>query len=123
MLSIGDTSTKYITFWSAEDKGKFSDVKLGASEKNQAGEWENTTLFARFVGHAHNKVAQLSEKDKIEITQGKVSKKYVAEQKKEYWNITIFDFEKMDASGGSTQKKDGSFIPIEADEDGDDLPF
>ena len=123
MLNIGEGSSKYVTFWSAENKGKYSDVKLSSSVKNkQTDEYETSYWFARFVGHANNKISQLSEKDKIEITQGGITKKYVEEKKQEYFNMTVFDFETM---GGDSKKKakpkKEDFVPVE--EDGEDLPF
>lgn len=128
MLNIGKDSSKYVTFWSAEDKGKYSKVKLSSSTKNkQTDEYETSNWFATFVGHAHNKVNQLSEKDKIEITSGGITKKYVAEKKQEYINVTVFDFEIMGTGGAKPKakpkKEEKSADFVQVDEDEESLPF
>jgi hypothetical protein len=121
MLNIGTGGSKYVTFWSVEDKGKYSEVKMSSSTKNKDGEYENSNWFARFVGKAHNTVGQLAEKDKIEITQGGIKKYYDKENKKEYYNVVVFDFEVMGEGGGVNPKANqDDFVEVD---DSSDVPF
>lgn len=119
MLNIGEGSSKYVTFWEVtKSADKYSDVKLSSSTKDKDGNWESSNWFARFVGKAHNSISKLSEKDKIEITQGGIKKHYDKDKKKEYFNMVVFDFNVM-----GEKKSDDDFVTVESDDSSDDLPF
>ena len=74
------------------------------------------------MGKAHNTVGQLAEKDKIEITQGGIKKYYDKENKKEYYNVVVFDFEVMGEGGGVKPKANQDDF-VEIDDADDPLPF
>ncbi|MFA5300948.1 MAG: hypothetical protein WC389_22375, partial [Lutibacter sp.] len=109
----------YATIWDWEDKGKYAKVRIGTSEKNkQSGEYENSNWFATFVGDAHTKVLETSEKDRITIKSGKInnlSKKQDDGKYKNYLNVVIFDFELSDVpakkSSSSSNKSSSKSMP------------
>lgn len=99
----------FATVWEWEDKGNFTKVKLGTSEKNKkTGEYDNSNWFATFVGNAHGKISDVNEKDRIKILSGKIDNKYNKEAQKSYLNVVVFDFEPAEAKKTSSIKKSSS---------------
>ncbi len=49
------------------ESGKYIDLQISTSEKNQNDEYENSNWFARIVGHALNSVKNVKEGDTILI--------------------------------------------------------
>lgn len=93
---MGFRVNAYATVWNVVNKGKFSEVEMSVSKKNtETGKYDNefASKFVRFIGQAHQKAAALSKGDRIMITECDVTNKYVAEQKKEYVNFSVFNFE------------------------------
>jgi predicted component of type VI protein secretion system len=125
----------YATIWSVEDKGKFSNVRLSTSRKNQDGEYvTDYSGYARFIGEAHNLASSLKEKDRIKVGDIEVTNSYNKETKKvEYTNVALFSFEMADGTGTATKKDTAAPAdkkapakakpkPLEEDDE-DSLPF
>lgn len=112
----------YATVWHVDDiKEKYAKVRIGTSEKNQHGEYENSNWFATFVGKAKEKVEALEPKDRITIVSGKVSnisKKMEDGKYKTYLNVVVFDFEKQ-----GEQHANNDDLPPVVEEDTDEFPF
>ncbi len=64
--------------------------------KDQEGNNRYCSWKARFVGDAYEPALNLEDKDKIEITSGKIENNYNKEQEKLYVVVTVFDFEMDD---------------------------
>lgn len=72
MIFINDSKI-YAKVWHVDRQEKYTDVRIGTSEKDQDGNYINSNWFARLIGHAHQKLKDLSEGDRITITQAKLS--------------------------------------------------
>jgi single-stranded DNA-binding protein len=90
-----------VTFWKVvEDKGTYAVVSLGTSNKDKDKNWHNSNWsFCRFVGNAYKGLDELSEKDRIVIKSGLISREPYTDKdgKKAYpknEQITIFAWEK-----------------------------
>jgi hypothetical protein len=121
MFFIKDAFAKV---WSIDKKEKFAKVRIGTSEKNQKGDYVNSTWFASFVGDAFKKIDELEIRDSIKILKGKVSN--VSEKQddgtyKNYLNVAVFDFENAnrDSKNDESEPDDDSAPAVEDD----DLPF
>jgi hypothetical protein len=108
--------TNYATIWKIELQEKYADVTISTSEQvevfengKKTGEkkWENSNWFARFIGHAKEKVKDMNEKDRIILTSFKIKNVYDKEKGKSYINFAVFDFEIAEAkeSSGKTSSK------------------
>lgn len=94
MLSLGK-STKYVSVFQVEDKGKYMLANLSTSKKNQDNTYTNMYWRAKFVGLAYEKAKELKDKDKIEIVQGIVENTYDKSKNKLWLNVTVFKFDRM----------------------------
>lgn len=110
--------------WSVEDKGNYTQVKLGTSRKDkQSGEFKNSTWsFVRFVGEAHKKAADLKEKDRITIKAGGLNlEPYTDKSGERAWpkspQFVVFDFEMFEATPSNKMDTPPSV------EEGEELPF
>lgn len=125
---MGFSVGSYAKIWRIENKGSYYQAQMSISKKNRdTGEYEDVwrNNFTRLVGDAAKKAEQLNDGARIRILNCDVTNKYDAQQKKEYTNYTIFDFESADKntakpSAGKSSAK--SKKPAENNED-DDLPF
>ena len=97
----------YAKVFRVDVKEKYTSLTIGTSDKQQDGSYKNSNWNARLVGKA--KDIAVNEGDRIEIKSAKIENIYDKENKKNWLNIIIFDFE---VSGGN-----GSSIP-----DWDDIP-
>ncbi len=70
-----DKGTKiFATVWKVDKKEKYIDLQISTSEKNQDGEFVNSTWFPRVIGHAFNALKDtVKERDRICITKAKLS--------------------------------------------------
>lgn len=120
MFLIGEKAqSPFVTVWKVEDKGNYVQGRISTSEKDnrEEGKWINSNWFCRFVGKAKEPALQLSERDRIKITSGKITNTTSGEgeNRKSYLNVTIFDFETLEGFGGNSQSQD--------DDDPDSCPF
>ena len=120
-------SGAYATVWEVRaGKGKYSDVRLSTSRKNQSGEYETDfSGFVRFIGEAHEKAGALKEKDRIKLGDVSVTNTYSKEKQTTYTNFQVYSFEMADGSNQTNQysaKKDG-FDPSVPEGVDEELPF
>lgn len=125
---MGFRQGAYCSIWSVEPgKGNFTKVRLSTSRKNKDGQYEQDfTGFCTFISQAHAKAARLKERDRIKLGDVDVTNSYDKEKKKEYTNFKVFDFEMVDAAGGSansTGTGQAAGNPVECENDEGEAPF
>lgn len=82
-----------------EHRKNTKTVNLSSYEgKDKDGNAVYSSWYANFVSNAYKKADSLNEKDHIILTNATVSTSYDKETKKQYINLTVFDFEKEEAS-------------------------
>lgn len=94
------------TTWQVEHKEKYSQANLGTSKKDKDGKWNNMYWRTRFVGEAHQKSFQLTDKSRIRIVSGIIEQSKVED--KTYYNLVIFDFDNLDEKTESVTEVDVS---------------
>lgn len=118
----------------AIDKGNFHEVSMTTSRKDkEEGYIPSYWGFTRFVGHAHNKIAQTEIGDRgvrILILSGQSKyESFVDNQGEKRYpknaSTTIFDFDFVGQPSSPQADDDPEYAPIEDDQDDDDeeLPF
>ena len=115
----------YATVWKIQEvRENYTRVRFSTSEKDLQGNYINSTWFGMFTGKAHAKAESLQEKDRIQITSGKINNK--REQKDGNWvtytNVYVFDFEMSEPFGQQQSAKppkvkESKDYPDEEDED------
>ena len=72
--------------------------------------YKNSSWRATFVGEAAKKFKELGivEKDMIELLNAEVENEYVKEKERNYINLTVYNFKKVDKTSGSA----GSTTPV-----------
>lgn len=124
-VSFGEQArSPFAKVWKVEVFEKYVKAQISTSEKNKAGEYENSSWFATFLGSCVDKASILSRGDTIKITSGKI--KVVKKDDKSYTNMLIFAFEDPDFDGEKkpTPKKSTPKTEPEYDEsDDENLPF
>ncbi len=124
----------FMSVWSTElsKSGNTTRVRLSSSRKNKmTGEYEQDfSGFCTFIGKAHEMAKSLQAKDRIKILECDVGTTYNKEQKKEYVNYKVFDFEMADGStpgnaakSGSGKKKSAFSVDDGEVDDQDSLPY
>ena len=120
----------YCKVWSIEQaRGNFTKVKLSVSKKQQDGTYATDfNGFCMFIGNAHAKAAMLKGDERIKLGDVDVSTVYNKDQKKEYVNYKVFDFEFADGNDSKNTKqppkKNTESNPIEGNPtEADDCPF
>lgn len=122
-LQFGGKYPCQATVWSIESKGNYTQAQISTSKKKQDGTYETDfSSYVRLVGAAHDKSVGLNPKDRITPTNFEITKSYNKEQKKEYTNIVIFDFDIVNQGENTKKSSDNSFMSI-PDNIADDLPF
>ena len=109
----------YAKIWNHEDKGRSSLVEMSTSRKDrETGEYRNdfSSKYVRFVGKAHDKLANLQENGRILITECGVTIE-PGNDGKYYTNFKVFDFENADAGRASSP------MVASVEDDDDDLPY
>jgi hypothetical protein len=125
-LNIRET---YASVFDIVPSEKYVNCNLSTGRKSRevtdtgAPKYINSSWRATFVGSKLNEAKALQPKDRIKINSGTIthekSNKTGADGKPLYfYNVTIFDFEKVDSSGTSTAPQATGAIDSE-----DDLPF
>lgn len=104
-----------MSIFKVDNKGKYSTASLSEGIKDKEGNWSNMYFNGKFVGKAFEKSLQLSDKDRITITSGKVETSYNKDTQKSYTSVVVFDF----TTGEQTSKvEDINYDDIDLD-----LPF
>lgn len=81
--------------FNVETTEKSVNCNLSTAKKNQDGKYEYMSWRTRFVGKAFEPAKELKDKDRINITSGVIENKYDKAKDKTYYNVSIFEFEKM----------------------------
>jgi hypothetical protein len=132
MFLIGEkANAPFATIWGWDDQGKYTKVRLSTSEKNQDGEYENSSWLARFVGKAHEKISDASERDRIKILSGKInniSRKQDDGSFRSFLNVVVFDFEFVDQNNDSKPAKSSKWkqqqkSPVKKQQKKDDYDY
>jgi len=65
----------YAKVWKMElsESGKYIDLQISTSEKDEEGNYVNSSWFARCIGKAVNTLKNLQEGDRIIIYKGKIT--------------------------------------------------
>ena len=106
----------YATVWNVVDKGKYCDVEMSTSKKNESGEYETdfSSKYVRFVKGAADFARKLKPKDRIKILECGVSNGKSDKDDKWYTSFLVFAAELADNAGASKKAVDA---PYEGDED------
>jgi hypothetical protein len=106
----------YATVWNVVDKGKYCDVEMSTSKKNEDGEYETdfSSKYVRFVKTAADMAKKLKPKDRIQILECGVSNGKSDKDDKWYTSFLVFAAELADNAGTSKKAVDA---PYEGDED------
>ena|GEM_PF-1606510 len=86
----------YAKVWKVtpSENGKYIDLQISTSEKDENDNFINSGWFPRAVGHAANSLRNVKEGDKIEITSSKFSnerKELEDGTKKSFFRFIIFE--------------------------------
>ena len=109
---------KYLKVWKIEDKGNFKLVDLGDSDKNKDGTYNNYTWFrCLFVSKAAQ--LQLSEKDTIEVTSGKIT----MEKYQDKWSPKVVVFEANVTASAQPEQEYSPKTDPRHNSFEDDIPF
>ena len=109
----------YAKLWNLDSTGNYPRARISTSEKDQQGNYKNSSWFATFLGDAKQKTEMLNGNERIKILKGKVSnigKKMEDGSYRNYLNVAIFDFELVVNRNSSDGWSDSS-------EPNDEIPF
>lgn len=98
----------YATVWEVVRSGdKFTKARVSTSRKNKQTDQYETDFsgFVSFVGAAHSKMGGIQERARIKVLNCDVTNEYNKEEKREYTNYTIFDFEFADGSSSNDSQQ------------------
>ena len=127
MIHTGFRTGSYATIWDVQPKGKFTQVRLSVSRKNQqTGEYEQDfSGFCMFISAAHAKAEKLRPRDRIRLKDIDVSTTYDKAQNKEYVNYKVFDFDFADnGSPAATASAASSGVnPVDSGTADEEPPF
>ena len=127
---MGFRNGSFATVWTSEVKSqRLTRCRISISKKNKdTGEYDQTfSGYVAFAGSAAaSRAAKLKERDRIKLLEVDVENSYDKENKKEYTNFLVYDFEM--AEGNQPQGSGGAsiddFTPVVDDGEVDeDLPF
>jgi len=123
--------------WRFEDKGKYSVVEMSTSRRDRETDEYKTDFsskFVKFLGKAHEHLADLQENGRIKITSCAVTVE-PGQDGKWYTNFLVYGFENADEAGASSPRVSNTAVEDESDqfvasvdprfpnEEDDDLPF
>ena len=101
----------YAKVWNVDRHEKYTDLRVSTSEKQQDGTYENSTWFPRLIGHAHQKLKDLKNEDRIVITKAKLTNPPYTDDKgnkKSYLKFLVLEAEMEGESASSPEKSDGA---------------
>ena len=120
---MGFRDGAFATVWEITNRGEnFSKVRLSTSRRDKKNDGEYITDFSGFVsliGKANEKVDDIEDvlgdggenaRCRIKIGACDVSNRYDKEEKREYVNFTIFDFDIIDANGNISGGSSGNAV-------------
>jgi len=100
------------------ENGKYIDLQVSTSEKNEDESYTNSSWFPRAIGHAANALKDVKEGDRIEITSSKFTnerKKQDDETYKSFFRFIIFEAKIQgdgpDNAPAKAEKKDETVKP------------
>ncbi len=123
----------YATVWKVTpaENGKYIDLQITTSEKDQEGNYKNSGWFPRCIGHSVNSLKGLKEGDRIVITKSKFTNERYKNENNE--TRSAFRFLVLEASfaNGDSQPNEPPTVKKEAtkavkettEEDKDDCPW
>lgn len=76
---IFNSNKIYAKVWNVKPFEKYLDLQVTTSEKDQEGNYINSSWFPRVIGHAFNSLKNVKANDRIVITKSK----FTNERKKE----------------------------------------
>ena len=97
----------YGKVWEAtlSENGKYIDLQMTTSEKDDEGNYKNSSWFPRAIGHAANSLKNVKKGDRITITKSKfTNEKYEDENGKKR---SFFRFLILEASISNGKEGDG----------------
>ena len=111
MLTINNG---YLKIWKIEDKGKSVVASCSTSEKDRQneGEYINSNWNVRFVGKCLEDAKQLSEGDRVKIVGGKITNVWDKENKRNWLNVVVFEFESLEDNRNNMQSNDDEELPF-----------
>lgn len=99
---IFGTSRNFAKVWKIKKTEKYMDLQITTSEKDQRGNYVNSSWFPRVIGHAFNSLKDIKENDRIIITKYKLTnerKKTEDGEYKSYFRFIILEAE-VDTNNG-----------------------
>ena len=86
----------YAKVWKVtpSENGKYIDLQVSTSEKNEDESYTNSSWFPRAIGHAANALKNVKDGDRIEITSCKFTnerKKQEDDSYKSFFRFIIFE--------------------------------
>ena len=117
----------YANVWkiTPAENGKYIDLQITTSEKDQEGEWHNSSWFPRCIGKSVNTLKNLKERDRIVITKCKFTNERYKDKEGNWKNNFRFIIleanieNSSESSSGTTQKAS----PAASKQEDDDCPW
>lgn len=128
-------NNSYGSVFDVEDKGNYVKANFTTSRKDQNDKYVNSYWNAVFLGKAKDAAKELTDKDRIHVTSGGITKEPYTNQdgkKVSYPSVKIFEFEKLGSNGNSNVKDDSkptkkttkkSTKKTETEIEDDEVPF
>ena len=102
-------NNSYGSVFDVEDKGNYVKANFTTSRKDQDGKYVNSYWSAIFLGKSKDAAKELTDKDRIHVTSGGITKEPYTNQegkKVSYPTVKIFEFEKLGSNGNGNVKDD-----------------
>lgn len=126
---MGFRTGAWATVWEAEDRGKYSNVRLSISKKSRTtGQFETDfSGYCNFIGAAHEAIKVIPKVDRLRLRIGdcEVTNSYDKKTKQTFTHYAVFSVEMPDDTNTVVRKT----VPMGEDEDFseegnvDDAPF
>lgn len=91
---IYNTNTIYAKVWTIKPSEKYLDLQISTSEKDEDGNYKNSSWFPRVIGKAFNTLKNLKEGDRICITKSKFTNERYEDKdgnKRSYFKFLILE--------------------------------
>lgn len=128
MILVKDQK-QYMKVWDIKPAEKYTDIRVSTSEKKEDGSYENSSWFVRCIGHAHNKIKEVKERDTIIANRFRLTNTQGTAKdgtKRSYFRFVLLDFELAQGLGRPQNNTPAPEAPQQtaADEASeDDMPF